>query len=206
MIDPYLDEIGLHLAQPSPLTEERMQSIALIQDWRPEAHFKRPIEEARLWCAEMLTARFRPPIGCRFVGFEGEAGVCDTVRCEYRANDYQFHIAQSLYVICIQLRMENPIAPAKALEFVSGLSKEVFTGEGDFKFAQIGEFKNGVWGRVVFQDDVTLEMLSPGWQEAMRWWCVGNRVSFITLKTCGGDTREVIRPDAALNVSWFPSK
>ncbi len=201
MVDPYLDVVGELLAGPS--AEKRLQDIASRPDWTPDPALQKPVDSARRWCDAVLRPQFRPKASARFVGFRREEGLCDTVRCEYESGPYRLHVAQTVYVICIDVRFSGPVNRAQAPQVAERVAGEILNAGPGMRFRLDGEFGGGVWGRRELAESEMSDPEWPSWSELLRWWCVGDRISFVTLKTEGGPTREVIVPAASFNASWF---
>jgi hypothetical protein len=201
MVDPYLDAVGELLARPA--ADRELLDIVSQPDWKPDPARQTAVESARRWCAGVLRAPFGPPSSARFVAMKRDHGLCDTVRCQYQAGPYRLHIAQTIYVLCVNVRMDKPVEAGQALEIASRVANEIFSAGPGMKFKLDGDWMSGKWGRRDIAEAERSDPEWPNWSELIRWWCVGERISYLTLKTDGGPTREVIDPSLPFNTSWF---
>ncbi len=145
-----------------------------------------------------------PPRATQFHVFDLESDVCDTIRCEYRVGERLLHLAQSRYVICIQLTSKefDTIPP---LPEVARVASEIIRDAESVMFTQHGTFNGGPYGHRVPEAAIGSSNGFPNWQLDLRWWYQERKLNFVTIKSAGGPTREVIAGDLPTNVHWFPA-
>jgi hypothetical protein len=196
-----LDAVGELLARPT--ADRELREIVSQPNWKPDPTRQTSVDGARRWCTGVLRNTFGPPSSAPWVAIKREQGLCDTIRCQYEAGPYYLHIAQTIYVLCINVRLNKSVEPGQSLQLVSRVANEIFSSGPNMKFKIEGDFGRGMWGRRDIPDSELSDHDWPNWSELLRWWCVADRISFITLKTEGGPTREVIDPSLPFNTSWF---
>jgi len=200
MADPYLDVVGQLLAKPGAEIRAELQRIRSLAGWQPDPLYRDAAAEARRRSQGLLREPFRPAPFVRFAGFPHEADLCDTVRAEYQAGNRSVHVAQTIYVICFHVRNVGGAGPGSALDLASKAANEMLNYPRPVQFTLEGELDGGSWGKRELEGP---EPDYPGWRDLMRWWMVADGIAFITLKTIGGPTREVIAPGQQYNASWF---
>ena len=197
--DPFFGKIGLQLIYPPPESRAALAKAvggANVHSDIPGAD--QALDMTKAWVRNILRKEYQPPQETVYLPIPRETGLCDVVRANYQSGGLELEIAQtfSMFNVTVKHLEVKPTEDSAArAERVAKLLLNVSV----ISFQTVGTDGAFVYGK----QKAPYDPFECDWSEILRWWCEGDRVGFITVKTTKGPARAVVGPGEESNVRWF---
>jgi hypothetical protein len=197
--DPLFNDVGLQLIYPPAESRAALEeAVPGLNVWPEVPGSAGALKLAQSWLRIILRDGFHPPLDAVFVPFPRESGACDVMRTVYQADGLDLEIAQTFCLFNVTIKHfaaksgeKNRARAERAAMLLLNTKAAAFQTIETVKVFEYGK------------QLAPYDPFDSDWLELLRWWCEGDRVGFLTVKTHKGLEMSVVGPGKELNTRWF---
>ena len=201
--DLFFNKVGLQLITIPESSRRTLDDLDAGKPLKNPPDSEQSLISARGWLEAPFLDCCKAPPRTKLAAIRAENACCDVIRARYQNGGYAFEVAQSRYLLNIKISgfpARPGLSPAQRAEQAA---RQVLAVGDRVRLATIGQVGELIIGKQSLPENERVDPQWPHWIDSLRWWSRRDEIGFLTLKSVGGPTREVIGPFEEMNQRWF---